>query len=385
MLVFFIMKHWADKEIFCGRGGGENPLLSIVVPVYNVEKYLSECLESLINQTLKNIEIIIVNDASPDGSEAIILEYAARDNRIVYIRHEENKRQGAARNTGIRAARGEYIAFVDSDDYVDTRLYEAGVRAFERHNVDIIMFSHCRFDENEKSKASVLPFYGNKKISADEYALKLNLFFVIACNKIYRLAHLRENNIFFPENIYFEDYSFWVHYCLAVQPKARCLSSAHGCYYYRANEGSVTANRAKNCIVLPRIFFIVYQHLQNFNKSDTLFEAFYNWLSGVTESDWKAMGDEERKEYALAYKDFFSKISLSEEQKMAFPEFGVFSALPKADIKAQMYFIELCNQKFKMKLDCRYRFGASSWRDKLKKLCRFARRSAACVLGLRHM
>ena len=95
------------------------PKISIIIPVYNVEKYLRECLDSCINQTLADIEIICVDDCSPDNSIKILEEYQAKDYRIKIFRHEKNKNLGAARNTGIQNAIGEYVWFVDSDDYID--------------------------------------------------------------------------------------------------------------------------------------------------------------------------------------------------------------------------------------------------------------------------
>ena len=96
------------------------PKVSIIVPVYNVERYLPRCLESLTAQTLRDIEIVCVDDESPDGSLAILRDFAARDARIRVV-SQRNKRQGGARNTGMDLAAGEWIAFVDSDDWVDPR------------------------------------------------------------------------------------------------------------------------------------------------------------------------------------------------------------------------------------------------------------------------
>lgn len=99
--------------------------LSIVIPVYNTYPYLRECLDSIITQTYKNLEIIIVNDASPyEEDDAICREYSEKDERIVYIKHTENKYQGGARNTGINVATGKYITFIDSDDFLlDNNIY----------------------------------------------------------------------------------------------------------------------------------------------------------------------------------------------------------------------------------------------------------------------
>ena len=101
-----------------------DPKISIIIPVYNVEKYLRECLDSCVNQTLENIEIICVDDASPDNSIKILEEYQAKDSRIRIFRHEENKNLGAARNTGLANATGEYVWFVDSDDYIELNMVE---------------------------------------------------------------------------------------------------------------------------------------------------------------------------------------------------------------------------------------------------------------------
>ena len=111
----------------------ETPAVSIIIPVYNTLRYLNRCLESVCLQTEQNIEIIIVDDASPDASWGLIQEYARRDSRIVKIRHEVSKHSGGARNTGIRAARGEWLLFVDSDDYIRRDTVEIFLKKTEGH------------------------------------------------------------------------------------------------------------------------------------------------------------------------------------------------------------------------------------------------------------
>ena len=95
------------------------PKVSIILPVYNVEKYLSQCLDSIVNQTLKDFECICINDGSPDNSLAILKEYASKDSRIKII-NQENKGQSSARNVGMNFSKGKYIAFIDSDDWIST-------------------------------------------------------------------------------------------------------------------------------------------------------------------------------------------------------------------------------------------------------------------------
>ena len=125
------------------------PKISIIIPVYNVEKYLRECLDSCTNQTLKDIEIICIDDCSPDKSIQILEEYQQKDSRIKIFRHEENKNLGAARNTGLKNATGEYIWFVDSDDYIDTKACQILYDAIKEFDVDMLCFSALRFSETE--------------------------------------------------------------------------------------------------------------------------------------------------------------------------------------------------------------------------------------------
>ena len=100
-----------------------NPKVSIIVPIYNSEKYMNKCIESILNQTLTEIEIILVNDGSTDNSGKIIDNYAKKDNRIKVI-HQQNSGPSVARNKGISTAKGKYIGFVDSDDYIESTMYE---------------------------------------------------------------------------------------------------------------------------------------------------------------------------------------------------------------------------------------------------------------------
>ena len=112
------------------------PLISVIVPVYKVEKYLHRCVDSILNQTYRNLEIILVDDGSPDNCGTICDEYAAKDSRIRVI-HQENAGVSAARNAGLDACTGEYVAFVDSDDYIMPEMYETMLSALLEKNVDI--------------------------------------------------------------------------------------------------------------------------------------------------------------------------------------------------------------------------------------------------------
>ena len=125
-------------------------LLSIIVPVYNVKSYLKKCVESIINQTYTNLQIILVDDGSTDGSQDICDEFAQRDSRIVVI-HKENGGLSTARNVGMDRAKGAYIAFVDSDDWLEPNMYEALISQLEKHEADIVAcsFYECKGDEKK--------------------------------------------------------------------------------------------------------------------------------------------------------------------------------------------------------------------------------------------
>lgn len=119
------------------------PDISVIVPVYNTESYLKKCIESIINQTFRNIEIILVDDGSTDTSAEILADYALRDNRIIVI-HQENQGLSAARNAGMRSAKGEYIMFVDSDDWIDANTCEKAISAARTSFADIVMWTYVR-------------------------------------------------------------------------------------------------------------------------------------------------------------------------------------------------------------------------------------------------
>ena len=119
----------------------KQPKISIIIPIYNVEKYLNRCIDSVVNQSLKDIEIILVDDGSPDNCPQLCDEWAKKDSRIKVI-HKKNAGLGMARNTGIQHATGEYIAFIDSDDYVDLDMYAKLLKKAELHNADIVYCGH---------------------------------------------------------------------------------------------------------------------------------------------------------------------------------------------------------------------------------------------------
>ena len=133
-----------------------SPLISIIIPVYNTEKHLSKCLKSAINQSFTNIEIIIVNDCSPDNSEEIIKYYIQKDNRIIYLKHETNKGLLQARYDGMSIARGEYVLALDSDDWLDLNACREIAKTIKRHSPEIIQISLKILTKNATKNANLL-------------------------------------------------------------------------------------------------------------------------------------------------------------------------------------------------------------------------------------
>lgn len=212
--------------------------VSIVVPVYNVEKFLPTCLDSLVNQTLKEIEIICVNDGSTDNSPKILEEYAKKDSRIQVI-HQENLGSSCTRNSGLKRVKGEYIGFIDSDDWVDLDFFEKLYNAAKRHDADIAAASIIRKYPNSKMRAKVLITeektydLSTLKFKVTETPRKSYVF-----NKIYKTSQIKENNITFPDN---QDYCEDIYFSIrALYFLKRLVTVPNTTYYYRVNYSSIT-------------------------------------------------------------------------------------------------------------------------------------------------
>lgn len=194
-----------------------NGLVSIVIPIYNVEKYLRKCVDSVCKQTYKNLQIILVDDGSPDSCPVICDELAVADSRIEVI-HKKNGGLSDARNAGLKCAKGEYIYFLDSDDYIESSLVEKCVYEIEKDDLDYVAFSFCK-EKADGQKVAECIFrekeYELKTIEEREDFLiqKQTNYGVIgwnAWNRFFRLDLLRQNDLYFPDNkiVFAEDLAF---------------------------------------------------------------------------------------------------------------------------------------------------------------------------------
>ena len=213
------------------------PLVSIIVPVYNVEKYIDSCVISIITQTYKNLQVILVDDGTPDNSGKICDEYAKKDNRITVI-HKENGGLSSARNAGLDIAKGDYIMFVDGDDYIADNAVEILVSANEKYDADFVQFELIHTKCEDYIKNSVNENY-NVQIITDLDKMYWKMYETVgsgesACTKLYK-KHLFDG-LKFKEGIIHEDVYFTL-FMLQRAKKAAYIDI--GLYYYIVRENSI--------------------------------------------------------------------------------------------------------------------------------------------------
>lgn len=214
--------------------------VSITVPVYNVEKYLEKCLDSLIGQTLKDIEIICINDGSTDNSLSILEKYAKKDSRIKII-NQENQGIANTRNKSIKLAQGEYIGFVDSDDWLSLDFFEKLYNAALKYEADIAAAGIIRAtDKHEKMflefKKETVTNNTDKKFEICDIPDKSYV-----CNKIYKLSKIRYFGLKFKNDVTYEDIIFTPE---AVHKLGTLVTVPDTYYFYYKRQGSITNTKS---------------------------------------------------------------------------------------------------------------------------------------------
>ncbi len=217
--------------------------VSVIVPVYNAEKYLDKCLISLQQQTLEDIEIICVDDGSEDKSLEILKKYAKGDERIKVL-EQNHKKQGAARNEGLKFATGEYIGFVDADDWVDIDFYEKLYGSACKYQADIAMGVNVRVGGGKKTKKRLEILQENcVKDVQEKFDISKVAQNPCPTNKIYKREFLLLNNLYFPENMFCEDKLFVTQ---AVYYADKLVAVPDVNYFYYRNPNSTVNKRDKN-------------------------------------------------------------------------------------------------------------------------------------------
>ena len=218
----------------------KNELVSIIVPIYKVEQYLKECIDSIINQTYKNLEIILVDDGSPDNCGKICDEYEKKDNRIKVI-HKENGGLSSARNAGLDVARGDYISFIDSDDYVSNEFIEKLYLLCKKNNADISECNFVRFIDSKEVKLEINNntfLYSSEEMQERIYSTEASRT-VIVCNKLYKKYIY--DSLRFPLGKINEDE--FITYKAFYNCKEKIAVTSESLYYYRYNENSIMGKK----------------------------------------------------------------------------------------------------------------------------------------------
>lgn len=215
-----------------------NDLITIIVPVYQVNQFLSQCLDSLVNQTYKNLEIILIDDGSDDGSELICDKYAQKDSRIKVI-HQSNKGLSEARNTGLEAAQGDYIAFVDSDDIVSTKYIESLYTLIIEHNADISICSYIKSQNEQTDNSKEAKIYvTNAKQMLQSWHGEHKYVETVVWNKLYRKEVFNlPDKLRFPAAKNHED--VYISHLL-INRAQNIVITSQKLYTYRVRNGSIT-------------------------------------------------------------------------------------------------------------------------------------------------
>jgi len=282
---------------------------SVILPIYNVEKYLSECIESILVQTFTDFEVILVDDGSKDSSGIICDAYAVKDERIKVI-HKENGGQAAARNTGFEAAEGECIVFIDSDDFVTQNTFlQTLYDKFNASGADIVLYKHAKYYD-ALSKCEYSFSFADKINDYDELLLELvkrDAYFGMAWSKSFKRSIAMENNVRFDTTLSCEDMDWYFNLVMAMQ---RITAVDETYIAYRQRMGSVTATiKIKN---LKDFVFTLEkwsENIQNADISETKRKALMGALAKYYSNlliTYSRLKDKNKKQYksrikALSY------------------------------------------------------------------------------------
>lgn len=261
--------------------------VSVILPIYNVANYLPKCLDSLLKQTLQDIEIICVNDASPDNSFEILQEYATKDKRIKIL-NQANTGPGCARNNGIKAASGEYVGFVDPDDWVEQEMFQKMYDTAIENNADIVecgVMTHNEKTGKTKSKQGFVGVISGKAFTVKDYPEYVFDGITSGWNKLCRRTFLLENDIWYSNGRAAEDHYFTIKARLLAQ-SAVCLPEAY--YNYLVRQSSLTQSPSKANLDVPLFLREIADMIgkwegreQNSNPLPSLFAADAAGLAAI--------------------------------------------------------------------------------------------------------
>lgn len=261
----------------------DNIKVSVIIPVYNAEKFLYNCLDSILSQSLKEIEVICVNDGSKDNSLHILEEYSKKDERLIII-DQENMGAGAARNAGLKIARGEYLSFLDADDFYEKNMLEEAYECSIQKNADVCVFNADLFDNTEKKYKECTwcfrkqYFTPGEVFHPQEYPNNENIFRMFngwPWDKLFKRDFIKQNGLEY-QNLRTTNDMYFVFIALA---KAERVVTVDKCLIHqRVDVGtSLSRNREKSWDCFYLGLKAMHSELQNAGLYETYKKAFVNW------------------------------------------------------------------------------------------------------------
>lgn len=254
--------------------------VSVIIPVYNSRKYLKKCLDSVCSQSLEDIEIIILDDVSTDGSLDIIRSYEKEDSRIKVISMDKNVGPGALRNIGIREANGDYIGFVDSDDYIESNMYLELYNKMRQNDVDIVTFGYINELYGIDYKRLLLGFKrdsGNERIIVPREEPSFLYDQAVVCwNKLYK--HDFIENFSFPEHLKYEDYPMVISMLGSAN---RIFSMDRSFYHYRLRSNSLTTSDCRKFNLQSLDIFECNRDIKKYYIKSGIFSIYEETLNDI--------------------------------------------------------------------------------------------------------
>ncbi|MGV3278826.1 glycosyltransferase [Rickettsiales bacterium LUAb2] len=291
------------------------PQISVIIPVYNIAKYLDKCLTSVINQSFSNIEIIVVNDASTDNSLEIISSYKEKDNRIKIINNDENLGISAVRNKGIKVAKGKYIHFVDGDDYLELNAYDKLYNFAENNNLDIILFGHARVRKNKIKNhyfIKKITKYKNKIFLTDndKSFLLANKIGVTVWNKFYKADFIKNNNLLFIEGMLYEDIP-WSWQTIIAAKRISYINDI--LYYYVKRKTSIMGSKAnaKLLDIIPSMY-VIYEYLLHNAIVPHYANLFTSKVTKTYLNFYRKIDKQNKKIFYIKMQEYLRKMDLKE-------------------------------------------------------------------------
>lgn len=297
------------------------PKISIIIPIFNAEKYIDECINSLEKQTLQDMEIICINDGSTDNTQEKLENHT--DNKIK-IYNQENSGPGKARNNAIIRVTGKYILFLDSDDWLEPNTLERLYNNAKTNNSDLVLFNAVEHlpDNKYHNRIYNLPENNYENFSFN-YTYNKNLVmnsYQVVCTKLHKTSFIKENNIKFNENGQFEDVMFHIESMI----KAKRISYVPDIlYHYRKTEKNTrqkTAQLTKKSFYIFTIFKQTEQLLKTSNIYDELYINFIQFKITELENIYNNINENDKKELYGMIKDDFKKMKLTDKTLNQLPK-----------------------------------------------------------------